>query len=350
MKRTWHGFLSSALCWLLCAWLGQSTPTVAQDAVSPQSPERTDATGPQEAQKTTAHTAAEDADSIEVPDGTAIHIRVLNGFSSASAGVGDDIHFEVVSAVKANELVVIPRRMGLTAKVVAVKHSGHFAKNGHVVAVYDALTLPSGEKATVRLLLKPRNKAAKAGEVAGQAVAVGALTFITAGMLLPAMTLSKGHDDVVTEGTMVDVYLNGPLRVSKKAVISVQSTLLDDHAYVDVFWTTGGKESVTTLFCGQRLVIDSSGTFQLEMHPGTYWFRQRQDDQPVRVELLPGHEYTVLRNPGGLHVEEFHPGKDGALPSQFTFQDLTKLAPEKYKALTVEPDPEDDAASPAQKP
>ena len=62
----------------------------------------------------------DESDSLVLPDGTPLRVKVLNRFSSADAKVGDLIHFAVGYEVRADGVVVIPQRTEVTAKVVFV--------------------------------------------------------------------------------------------------------------------------------------------------------------------------------------------------------------------------------------
>jgi hypothetical protein len=164
-----------------------------------------------------AHPA--EADSPVLPDGTPLYVKVAKAFSSESTKGGDVVDFAVAFEVRADGVVVIPQRTSLAGKVVSVS-SARRARNGQGQIVYDALTLPTGETATVRPILKPPHKGAKAAQAAVNATGTAVGVFMTAGIPLLALSYTKGDEQVVPVGTLAVVYLNGPLQVSRKAAIT----------------------------------------------------------------------------------------------------------------------------------
>src|ERR1700739_2243924 len=131
------------------------------------------------------------ADSLVLPDGTPLYVKVAKAFSSESTTVGDEVDFAVAFEVRADGVVVIPQRTSLAGKVVSVS-SARRARNGQVQIVYGALTLPTGETATVRPTLKPPHKGAKAAQTAANATGTAVGVFVTAGISLPAFSFPQG--------------------------------------------------------------------------------------------------------------------------------------------------------------
>jgi len=184
-------------------------------------------------------------------------------------------------------------------------------------------------------------------EGAGNAAASAAELFITAGVPL-LLLFKKGDEQVVPEGTLETFYLNGPLLISRKAVMALQPSPTSGHAYVYIGGIEGvGRNGmkVPKLFCGERPLYSSIQT-ELELNPGTYWFStDLAKDRPVRLDALPDHEYIVGRNKHGVYAKEFQTSSI----SRFTYysgtrqlarlaqEDWTKLTPEDYRILTAEP-------------
>ena len=306
-------------------------PPVPSEGASPrQTPT------PQNPPSATVSASPNDSDSLLLPDGTPIRIKVANGFSSTTTKAGDVINFAVAFEVRADGIIVIPQRTGFVGKVVSVNRARRRVRDGQVRIVFDALTLPTGEIATIRAGRKPSHKSARAAEVA----ATGALLVFTEG--LPLLTLlSKGDEQVVPEGTIEVVYLNGPLCISRKAAMALQPAAASRYAYVYVgegVMTRRSDLSIPKLFCGQRRVADSVGSVQLEMSAGAYWFRtDSQEDHSVQINVLPNREYLLGRNRHGLFAKELRVGKPPAYPGGLVDEDLTKLTPEEYRLLTAEP-------------
>jgi hypothetical protein len=307
---------------------------------------------PQGLQGPTASSSSDDSDSLVLPDATPILIRVVKGFSSENAKVGDVVNFAVAFDVREGGLVMIPQRTGFTGKVVFVDRPHRGARNGRVNVAFDALTLPTGETATVRSIKKPANKAAKVEEGATTAVGTAAELFITAGVPLFVL-FKRGDEEVIPEGTLERVYLNGPLRLSRKGVMALQPT--PASGYANVFVSL--QSLPASVFCGERDVRPSlpghlpTGFYwsmmrlRLQLRPGSYWFStDYQKDRPVRIEVLAGHEYSVGRKNKELVAKELpprsdryyqKPGRDN--PWVIVDEDLTNLTPEEYSSLTAEP-------------
>ena len=288
-----------------------------------------------------AHPA--EVDSLVLPDGTPLRIKVVKGFSSENAKVGDVIDFALAFEVRADGVVVIPQRTALAAKVVSASRPRRGARDGQVKVVYGALTLPTGETATVRPVLKAPNKGAKAAEKAASTTGEAAGVFLTAGITLFALPFIKGDEQVIPEGTLEVVYLNGPLSVSRKAAMALQPAPASGYAYIYISQDSRFRSRdhrPSKLSCGERLLNDSSyGELRLELPPGTYWFStENQKDRPAQIDVLASHEYAIWRNRQGLFAKELQSKKSSVYyTGRFVDVDLTKLTPEEYRSLTAEP-------------
>jgi hypothetical protein len=294
---------------------------------------------PQDVREATASAHADEADSLVVPDGTPLRIEVLRKFSSENAKVGDVIDFAVAFEVRAGGVVVIPQRTSLVGRVVSVSRPRRRAKDGQVKVANEALTLATGETATVRPISNSPHKGAVAAKTA-EATAIGATLLFTEG--LPLLTLlDKGNEEVVPEGTLAVVYLNGPLHISRKTVVALQPDPASGYAYVHIEEGVIVRRrdlSLPKLFCGETLMDDASQGLQLELPPGTYWFRtDDQNDRRARVDVLRSHEYSIRRNRHGLFAKELQAKKGRVYPQRFVHHDLTVLTPEEHRALAAEP-------------
>ena len=322
---------------LFCLLIQPTVP--ASRPIEPTGPEF--AVVPLGIMQATVDAHPDDGEPFVVPDGTSLRIKVAKGFSSENSQVGDVIDLAVAFEVRVGGVVVIPQRTTLAAKVVSVNRPHRGGKDGQVKVAYEAFTLPTGETATVRPILKPPNRGAKAAKGAADATGTAVGLFFTAGV--PLLTLlSKGDGQVVPEGTIAVVYLNGPLSVSRKAAAALQPDPALGYAYVHVSENVRVRtsDSLPKLFCGERLMKDSLGELQLELPPGTYWFKtDNQRDRPARIDVLASHEYYVGRNRHGLLAKELQGKTAPAYRAHpLVDDDLTKLSPEEYRSLTVELD------------
>lgn len=215
-------------------------------------------------------------------------------------------------------------------------------RNAEVRIAFDALTLPTGETATVRTILKPphKGKGAKVAEGTANAIGDAATLFITAGVPLLVL-FKKGDEQVVGSGTVEVVYLNGPLRLSRKALMASQPD--SASAYANVFVNLVGKLRrtefiVPELYCGEKRILTYRGEpLRLQMRPGSYWFSTNNPkDRPVRMDVLAGREYSVGSAEHGFFATEL-PANRRYYPSRLVDEDWTKLTPEEYLRLTAEP-------------
>ncbi|HKW63078.1 MAG TPA: hypothetical protein VJN89_11075 [Candidatus Acidoferrum sp.] len=294
----------------------------------------------QDLAKATSAAKPDEADSLVLADGTPIPFKVVNGFSSESAKVGDVINFAVAFEIREGGLVVVPQRTTLVGKVVTVSRPRRGARSGQVNVAFDGMTLPTGETATVRSILKPPRKAAKAAQNAANGAADAAGLFFTAGLPL-LLLFEKGDEQVVKEGTIEVLYLNGPLHFSRRAITEVQPD--STSAYANVFVQLIGKLRrteyiVPELYCGEKRIVTYRGEpLRLQMRPGSYWFSTNDPkDRPIRMEVIAGREYSVGSDQRGFFAKEL-PAHRRYYPSRLADEDWTKLPPEEYRSLAAEP-------------
>jgi hypothetical protein len=312
---------------LILSLLALSTTVVAQRSQSTQT-ELT--TAPRSAPEATATTKANDADSLLVPDGTPLLIKVVKEFSSSNAKVGDVIDFDVVLAVRVDGITVIPKGTALTAKVVSVTRYGRYGKSGHVKIAFEKFSLATGEVAGVR---RSQHETKHAAETAAQ-TPLFVIGFFTSGYPF----FEKGTDQFVAAAETMVVSLSGPLRVSREAAVRRQQPAAGPAiVYIEP------RLKTSRLWCGQTLLADE--TFhpmvylQLDLNPGTYWFsEEKQQNHPARIDVAEGHEYYVAAGGHGLSVTESQANKDFFVDG-FILQerDMTKLTPEESSLLAAQP-------------
>ena len=297
---------------------------------------------------TSAH--PDDSDSIVIPDGTPIPIEVMAGDPCNKLSVGDVIEVRVAFALRAAGLIIMPHGMHLTGRVAATcpyvpqPASPRFdAPPAEVVVAFDEFKLPSGESGRLRLSQKPSTNAEKTGADLRYYRAPNQLLF---GSYFYKAKLFVGKQTEIEV-----VYLNGPLRVSRKAVMQVQSGAASVSAYVLA-------DGLPYLACGQRFwsLEDDNGPHivQLELSPGTYWFSTdayigKMKKQPrmrkVKAELLANHEYQVqLDKNHELTMKELNERTSSGhfvgydVPYHpYVGPDLTSLNVEENRLLALEP-------------
>lgn len=273
-----------------------------------------------------------DADSLLVPDGTRLLVKVVNEFSSSDAKVGDVIDLVVVFAVRVDGITVIPKGTALAAKVVSVSRARRGARGGQVKVAYERFSLPTGEAASVR---SPQHKASDAAKGTAEASGLAAGLFITAGVPLLALPFEKGDDQFVPAGATQVVSLNGPLRVSRKLAMQPQPAPSSAYVYIDP------RLRDRMLWCGQTslVIYGSNELLEMKLNPGTYWFStERQKDQSARIDVVGGREYYVVQDRHGLTVRESQANKDFLVTGLVLDEwDLTKPTPEESRSLAAKP-------------
>ena len=326
---TWYGALVASFVLLVPATFGAASRPLQQAEETQE--------------KVATQTPAEPVDSIALPDGTPITLRLVGNLSSATAKVGDTVDFVVAYTVRKDELVVIPKGAALSGTVVYVSRPRRRLRDGRVNVVVEQLVLPNGEIATLR----PAKMASTAKKVGTDALLVAGTTLLNpysvalvAGLpiIIPNVLLSKGEEKVVYGGTLETVYLNGPLYVKRDALMGMQPPAY--HGPPQIFYVNPVANFHEKVFCGQLFlgyirVIDA---LQLEMAPGTYWFSTgRKKDQMVKLDVVADHQYWIERGHNGLFVKDFQTHQDLLERVTPTDKDFTAASPEITSALSFAP-------------
>ena len=148
---------------------------------------------------------------IVIPSGTPVRMRLAETLSSATAKVGNAVMFEVLDPIVINEQIVIPNGTKAVGTVTVAEPKRRMGRSGKLNLTLDHIFLNSGNK----ILVTADQKAASGsntGKVAVAAVAVGVLFFPAA----PLMLLVHGKDVTITQGTPVTVYINGEQKIDLK--------------------------------------------------------------------------------------------------------------------------------------
>ena len=246
--------------------------------------------------------------------------------------MGDLIEFIVPFAVRVDGIIVIPHGTLVNAKVLERTAPRRGSKDAVLNLAFEEFELPSGESATVRVIRKPPTTGQKTvGEaIEGVNDALGILFF--------GQYFSKGREWVVVPGAIGVVYLDGPLRISRKAAVQAQPAPGTRYAWVVA-------SNLAYLACGQRFMpeIRSGEILQLKLNPGNYWFSTdaytgkwnvKPHMKKARVNLAEDHEYEVkLDKHSELVVTELD---DRNLYGHLTTLDLTGLTAEENRLLAAE--------------
>ena len=237
--------------------------------------------------------AATPTDSITIPDGTPLTLKLVSELSSATAKVGDAVHC-VAFPLRINGLVVVPAGTAISGIVVYVDHPHRRMKNGLVRVAVNGVVLPGGESASLRTSKAPAGKSDKmkaqpgSPSIAWEVAAAGAFTFGFGAPLGAVVGLfEKGQEQVYPAGTVVTVYINGPLHLDRDTVLKLQPSPYKGPAQVFVNHTLreqGWGMFAHTLYCSDRRVGSVwPDPMRIDLNPGTYSFslRKERDDLPI---------------------------------------------------------------------
>jgi hypothetical protein len=134
---------------------------------------------------------------IQLPDGTPIHLYLKDDLDSKSSRKGDLIRFQVREDVVVRNVVVIPAGSVAEGHVTAVGHRGMAGHSGRLSFCVDHVAAPDGTK--VPVVSAPNLSGGSNGKVAAAAA-------VTYG---PEALLMRGWNAVIRKGTMLNAYVNG---------------------------------------------------------------------------------------------------------------------------------------------
>jgi hypothetical protein len=134
---------------------------------------------------------------VQLPDGTPIHLYLKDDLDSKSSREGDPIRFQVREDVVVGNVVVIPAGSLAYGHVLAVGHRNMAGHSGHLSFSIDYVAAPDGTK--VPVVSTPNISGGSNGKVTAAAAA-------TYG---PAALLMRGWNADIRKGTMLNAYVNG---------------------------------------------------------------------------------------------------------------------------------------------
>ena len=245
--------------------------------------------------------AATPPDVVVVPDGTPLTLKLEKDFSSATAKVGDKVEFTTPYPARINGLVFVPKGMAVSGVVVGVSHRRRGARDGEVNITIGKLSLPSGETATLRQVLKSESAGKKIGTAAVMTPAM-ALSLPFVAWMLPAMLFSKGDERLYPAGTWTTVYFNGPLNLNRAALTNLEPPPYQGPPQIFIKSRKRSGYNVM-LFSDQEFVGELSKPVRLELKPGTYSLStSKAKEHAVQFEAHEDQQYWVEREHGELFV------------------------------------------------
>jgi hypothetical protein len=280
-----------------------------------------------------------ESDSIVVPDGIPFRIQLVDGFSSATAKVGDTIKFTVAESVWFDGIAIVPKDMPLTGKVISVDPPRRGGRDGRVAIAFDGFKLPTGESASMRAMLKPRTAGEKTKSDLNKTAILATDTVMFAPGVV-AIPFIKGTEETVPAGTDEVVYLDGPLNLNRKAASELKPP--PDAGLAHIYYLDARYGFARTLYCGQESLgeLVFAKTYNFTIRPGTYWFSVSQKNGPAtKIEALAGHEYFIEKEHGVVVEKDFQQNQARLYKQKlgFTTHDLSTLPDNELRALAAEP-------------
>ncbi len=134
---------------------------------------------------------------IQLPDGTPIHLYLKDDLNSKSSRNGDRIRFQVREDVLVGNVVVVPAGSPAQGHVIAVGHRGMAGHSGRLSFSVDYVAAPDGTKIPVV------SKANVSGGSNGKVAAAAAATYG------PEALLMRGWNADIRKGTTLNAYVFG---------------------------------------------------------------------------------------------------------------------------------------------
>jgi LssY C-terminus len=143
-------------------------------------------------------------DTLRIPDGTPVKLRLAESVSSAHARVGDPLDFVVVRDVSVGGFTVIPAGTMARGSITGVKGRRFLGLGGQVSLKLDSVDLVNGDR--VGLSASKKIKGGSRTKLMVGAMILTGLVFLPAA---PIFLLTRGHDSTVVKSTEVTAQING---------------------------------------------------------------------------------------------------------------------------------------------
>jgi hypothetical protein len=279
------------------------------------------------------------ADKIRLPNGTPIRVMLVESISSKTVKAGDSVKFQVLGAVKVDNLVVIADKAPVSATVSEAHAAGMAWHAGGLAMRMDFVTLVNQQKHGVQALTTAKGLPTEAAYnwTMGIIQSQGLLL-----LALPFAPLQHGKQAVIPKGSVFSVMLDGEVLLDRAEVEANQPAVESKHgnASVTVYYSKFDHTPGVMVWCGVAKVgrVNRGQKFNLSLPPGEYFFRLGTKSLPVILNTEEGGEYFLKisssadspgGSSGGLRVVEHDVGElessDMHPVSPKDAPDLTKL-------------------------
>jgi PDZ domain len=164
---------------------------------------------------------------ITIPDGTPIHLYLMDDLNSKKAKNGDAIRFKARLGVQVDDVEVITADTPIAGHVGAVGHSSFAGHSGKLDLLIDYAVAIDGSRIPLR------------GEATLKGGSNGAVTAAATAYYGPAALLIRGWEADIHRGTMLNAYVNGD------QIVNLRSS--DESSYPVQKVASGTMEAVGAL-------------------------------------------------------------------------------------------------------
>jgi hypothetical protein len=138
------------------------------------------------------------AQTVTVPQGTEIRLRLSQNVSSADAHVGDRVSLEVLEDVSIAGVVTIHRGAPAAGVVTVAHEKRRMGRPGAVTIRVESVQAVDGSSVAVDTVRKQKG--------GNGALKMGVTALIAGPFIAPAVLLFHGHDTTIEAGTPVSVF------------------------------------------------------------------------------------------------------------------------------------------------
>ena len=253
------------------------------------------------------------ADSVTIPDGTLLPLQLRRDFSSATVKVGDTIEFTTAYPVRINGTAVVPQDAVASGTVAEILPPRRASRDARVYVTISKILLPDGQTATLRAQKSGNNNSRNAKEV-GNHPSMWTDSSVNAGAVVPPTIVvgafsEKGREWEYKAGSWTTVYFNGPLTLSRRALVNLEPPPYKGPAQVFVNGPKGKSVDLYLNRAAQQVMTGQvSLPVRIEFQPGRYSIRtHKKNGQAAELDVEKDHRYWIEYEHGRLSVEDPEP-------------------------------------------
>jgi hypothetical protein len=228
---------------------------------------------------------------MNIPDGTRVHVRLVQVISSATIEQGQEVQFEVAEAIKINNVPLIPEGSVVTGTITEAHEKRRMGRAGKLDFSIDRVRAVDGEWIPLRYTLQKKSGSS-------HAVRSGILTAGIAAVFWPAapvMLLMKGKDVTINKGVTFDVFTDTAHEIVAASAAPSRTSENPTAA--------GATVSIRSPFEGADIEIDGafvgSTPTTVQLTPGSHQIVVKRDSRTWSrmLQITPGNTITLVAFP-----------------------------------------------------